>query len=319
MTARALLFDEDAARDVELDEAVADLGRSRLLWVELDRADTDGVRRAAETLRAEERAVRLLVEGAGHPVVADFQRQVAVSVLVPDDADGELIEVSAVVGEDWLLTVAPREAETVGEFRDRVTGSGEVGALDALSFLAALLEWAIEGYLRAFDSVEEELDRVDVALMRAADDVLDETLGSLVELRRRTGRLRRALSAHRRVLVALAHPELDAVSSEESAERFTSLVDRLDHAIGAAEAARDSVLGSFELIIARSGQRTNEIMKVLTLASVLLLPSSVLAGVMGMNFKVGLFEHPQLFWVVLGAMLLFAAGALAVARLRRWI
>ncbi|HZO50536.1 MAG TPA: CorA family divalent cation transporter, partial [Gaiellaceae bacterium] len=187
------------------------------------------------------------------------------------------------------------------------------------SFLAALLEWAIEGYLRAFDAVEEDLDRVDVALMRAADDVLDETLGSLVDLRRRTGRLRRALSAHRRVLVALAHPELDAVSSEESAERFTSLVDRLDHAIGAAEAARDSVLGSFELIIARSGQRTNEIMKVLTLASVLLLPSSVLAGVMGMNFKVGVFEHPQVFWVVIGVMLLFAAAALAAARLRRWI
>ncbi len=316
---RALLFDEDAAHDVELDEAVADLGRSRLLWVALDRADTDGVQRAAEAVGADERAVRLLVEGTGHPVVDDFERQVVVSVLVPGDADGELVEVSALVGVDWLLTVAPREAETVREFRQRVTGRGEVGELDAPSFLAALLEWAIEGYLRAFDAVEEDLDRVDVALMRAADDVLDETLGSLVDLRRRTGRLRRALSAHRRVLVALAHPELDAVSSEESAERFTSLVDRLDHAIGAAEAARDSVLGSFELIIARSGQRTNEIMKVLTLASVLLLPSSVLAGVMGMNFKVGVFEHPQVFWVVIGVMLLFAAAALAAARLRRWI
>jgi magnesium transporter len=42
----------------------------------------------------------------------------------------------------------------------------------------------------------------------------------------------------------------------------------------------------------RTAQRTNDTMRLLTLASVILLPSVVLAGVMGMNFKVGLFEDP---------------------------
>jgi Mg2+ and Co2+ transporter CorA len=37
-------------------------------------------------------------------------------------------------------------------------------------------------------------------------------------------------------------------------------------------------------------------MKVLTLASVILLPGSLLAGVMGMNFKAPLFPHTFLFW-----------------------
>jgi Mg2+ and Co2+ transporter CorA len=43
-------------------------------------------------------------------------------------------------------------------------------------------------------------------------------------------------------------------------------------------------------LIARGGQKTNRIMTVLTLTSVILLPSALLAAVMGMNFKVGLFR-----------------------------
>jgi len=59
--------------------------------------------------------------------------------------------------------------------------------------------------------------------------------------------------------------------------------------------------------------------KLLTLVTVILLPATLLAGVMGMNFKVGLFEHAWLFWVVVGTMLLIAALVLSLARVRRWI
>ena len=56
--------------------------------------------------------------------------------------------------------------------------------------------------------------------------------------------------------------------------------------------AREAIVGSFDVLIARGGHRTNEIMKVLTLTSVILLPGALIAGVMGMNFKVGLFDEP---------------------------
>jgi Mg2+ and Co2+ transporter CorA len=58
---------------------------------------------------------------------------------------------------------------------------------------------------------------------------------------------------------------------------------------------------------------------VLTLASVLMLPSTVIAGVMGMTFEVGLFGNPAGFWIVIGLMAVVAGTTLAVARHRRWI
>ena len=87
----------------------------------------------------------------------------------------------------------------------------------------------------------------------------------------------------------------------------------------AAREAKESTRGSFDLLVARIGQRTNDIVKLLTLVTVILLPASVLAGVMGMNFKVGLFDLVWMFWAVIGAMLGIAVLVLSIARNRRWI
>jgi Mg2+ and Co2+ transporter CorA len=97
------------------------------------------------------------------------------------------------------------------------------------------------------------------------------------------------------------------------------LRDRLEAAVQAARDSRESVVGSFDVLLASTGQRTNEIMKVLTLVSVLILPGTLLAGVMGMNFKLGLFTEDVYFWVVIAAMVLVAIVTLVVARMRDWI
>ena len=69
--------------------------------------------------------------------------------------------------------------------------------------------------------------------------------------------------------------------------RFASLLSRFESTLQEARDAREPIVGYFDVLIARGGHRTNEIMKVLTLASVILLPGALIAGVMGMNFKVG--------------------------------
>jgi Mg2+ and Co2+ transporter CorA len=52
---------------------------------------------------------------------------------------------------------------------------------------------------------------------------------------------------------------------------------------------------------------------------VILLPGALLAGVMGMNFKVGLFQNASLFWVVVAVIIAVAPVTLGVAKLRSWI
>jgi magnesium transporter len=140
----------------------------------------------------------------------------------------------------------------------------------------------------------------------------------LVGLRIRVGRLRRALLAHRAPLLALAHPELEALGDRGSAEQFERLTSRFELTLQSARDVRESI-SSFDVLIARTGHRTSEIVKVLTLASVIFLPGALLAGVLGMNFKVGLFAHTAFFWVAIGVMVAIGVGTLTTAKLRRWI
>jgi Mg2+ and Co2+ transporter CorA len=143
----------------------------------------------------------------------------------------------------------------------------------------------------------------------------------LVETRSRVGRLRRALAPHREIFAALAHPELDLISTERSAERFEKLATQVDNALASARDAKDAVVSSFDVLILRTEHRTGEVVKVLTLASILLLPGALIAGVMGMNvnFSSGTFVHSPLFWVVVSAIIVIALATLGFARLREWI
>ncbi len=60
-------------------------------------------------------------------------------------------------------------------------------------------------------------------------------------------------------------------------------------------------------------------MKILTLTSVILLPGALLAGLMGINFKVGLFETTWVFYVVVATVLAIAPITIGIAKRRNWI
>jgi Mg2+ and Co2+ transporter CorA len=53
--------------------------------------------------------------------------------------------------------------------------------------------------------------------------------------------------------------------------------------------------------------------------SVIMLPGALLAGVMGMNFKVRLFDQTNLFWVVVALIVAVGPVTLLVAKRRNWI
>jgi Mg2+ and Co2+ transporter CorA len=89
--------------------------------------------------------------------------------------------------------------------------------------------------------------------------------------------------------------------------------------VDAVENARELLIGTFDVYMASSAQRTNEVMKALTILSAILLPAVVLAGVMGMNFKIGFFDNPANFWIAIAAMGLLAVGVLAISRWRGWL
>jgi magnesium transporter len=315
----ALLFRKDEVEEVaEWPRRLGRLGRSSLLWIDLEQPNEEELAQLAEALELAEESVRRLQGDDGGPHLGDYETYLHMTGFAPRGDEHEIQRVSCLVSTSWVVTVRDGPVKVVDELRERAEGAGDVGQLDGLDFLADLLTWVLEGFLRAFEAMDVELEEIDESAMTGSASH-ERTLSRLVEIRAEVGRLRRLVVAHRAVLLALTRPELGGISTEQSAARFEALVERLGEITQAARDSRESVVGSFDVLMTQVGQRTNDIMKTLTLVSLLLLPGTLLAGVLGMNFKVGLFDHPDLFWVTLALIVAVALGTLLLVRQRHWI
>src|ERR687898_109982 len=318
----AILFDQaEVERLDDLPGRPEGLKGSKLLWVDIDRSDAERAAAVAEAFDLDDATREGLASSSGRARFHDYGRYIHVTTFSPSEEDDEdeddLIALECVVGRNWVITAHDRPIPVLEEFTERISGSGDTGVLDGPAFLATLLEWVLNAYSGAFERLEERLEEFDVEAMRGKG--VERDIEKLVAARREVGVLRRALSAHRSALTALTHPELEALGSDASGERFQSLLSRFEATVQEARDARESTVGSFDVLIARTGHRTNHIMKILTLTSVILLPGAVIAGVMGMNFKVGFFESTWLFYLVIAAMVAVALVTVGVAKRRDWV
>jgi len=318
----AFVFDAQQSEQVEdWAAALERLDHGQLLWIAMHEPTEEEVVALQEMLALGDRNAGRLREPPRSASVADEGERMHVTLYAVSGNGNApaLVPVECVLGPNWIVTSYRQRIEVLDEFFERAKGGGQIGALDAPSFVATIIDWIVASYLRALDAVESELEELDARVMTNTPRAAADDLTRLVELRRTIGTLRRALSPHREVVVSLSHPELDALSSEKSAQRFADLERRVTQALDTAREAKESTFGSFDLLVTRIGQRTNDIMKVLTLVTVILLPATVLGGIMGMNFEVGLFDSAWIFWVVIAAMLGIAVVVLTVARNRAWI
>jgi magnesium transporter len=224
-------------------------------------------------------------------------------------------EVDLIAAPNIVLTIHDGPVIALQRYREGLEGETRLGLLTAGDLMSSLVDEIIVGYFLLAELIEREIDALDQRALhgRPGDDILGDT----VALRRRIGLVRRTLAPHREALSTLALPEMDV---EESVGRpWPGLVDRVEAAMSAVEGLREGLIGTFDIHMGRVSQRANDVMKILTLLSAVLLPAVVLAGVMGMNFKLGFFDEPSNFLWVVGSMAVLAIGILAVARARRWL
>ena len=165
--------------------------------------------------------------------------------------------------------------------------------------------------------MEHRLEEFDIQAMRG--DGGEQHIEQLVTMRRQVGALRRALAHHRSALVARHAPRAGGAGGSRLRGTLPVVATAVESTVQEARDAREAIVGSFDVLIARTGHRTNDIMKVLTLTSVILLPGMVIAGLMGMNFRVGLFDAAWGFYVVVAVTVAIAVLVVGVAKLREWI
>ena len=224
-------------------------------------------------------------------------------------------EIDLVAGRNIVLTVHDGPVAALQRFDDSLDGETRLGLLDAAGLLSSFVDEVLTGYYQAVEHIEREIDELDQKALhgRSRDDVL----AAIVAVRSRIGLVRRTLAPHRDALATLGRPEMQV--EETIGQPWPGLLDRLEGAIAAIDGLRDALLGTYDIHMGRMSQHANDVMKILTLLSAVLLPAVVLAGVMGMNFKMAFFDDTTNFFIVVGAMGGLAILIFGVARWRRWL
>jgi magnesium transporter len=297
------------------------------LWVDLE-APSDEERGILERVFGFHRlAVENCLASSNHPRIDDygdylymvFHGVVAAKggVLTGGSRVG-LVEVDVFLGPRFLLTYHAGTQSAIAAVRRKCQEVQDAMKRGPDRLLAELLDHMADEYVDLMEQLDEEIDTVEDRLFKHAPR---PALREIFSLKKDVLHLRRVLNPQREVLNRLARSESKVVSKEETIY-FRDVYDHIYRVSEMLESFRDVLTGAMEVYLTVVSNRTNEIMKVLTVFSIVLMSASLLAGLYGMN--VPLPGAPgegsrAAFYALLGIMV-GAAGALFLFfRKRRWI
>lgn len=291
-----------------------------LLWVDLAAPEPQHLGAVLKRLELPEAFAELLPNGDATPTLRNYGASFGLRAIaaVMDESQRITAEPLAICcGTNVVVTAAARTPAYVGRVRERQQENIELGAIEAESFVVALLDAQLATYYEGMAALEAQVERLELALLsRREFDVLER----LRWLRQSASRLRRLLTSHRNVYGGLSRPDFRPAQGESVNAHFAALDSRFERALDLAEHSRELVVGTFELFAARAAMSTNRTMQVLTFVTVLSGALAVIAGVLGMNFAVPFFESGvRGFWAAIAGMGLVTLLAIVVARWRHWI
>jgi magnesium transporter len=225
-------------------------------------------------------------------------------------------EVDLFIGTNFVLSIHDQDVpsiETVMERLDRGVGLTARSPAGLVAHLAMVGSRRFPGLI---DHVENQLDTLEELAMRADPHALTEVYA----LRRDVIVLRRVVVPQRQIYDELAeeggHPLIDEASRREF-ERVTDYQSQILESLEAARSLLGSVQESYRGAIA---DQTNDIVRVLTVFSAILLPLTLISGIFGMNFvEIPLADNPIGFWLMVGAMAVIAVALWIYFGRRRFV
>lgn len=282
------------------------LAEEGFIWLDLYDETPEAIQAVGDALSLDEASLHDASEMTLLPRVDEFERYVYAVLfgLVPEAGGLATDEIDMFIGERFLVTVHRTPFNSI-QWLQSPSNVASTTNLDTPARVAAFL--AQLGTRRFLPIITELDDRIeDLELMAMSSDL--RTLPEVQALRRDVGLLRRAVGPQRDAINELAeslHPVIDSAARrafDRVFDHYVKIVDSLD----GARAQLGSVLETHRGVVA---DQTNEIVRLLTVFSAVLLPLSVLAGIWGMNVIDLPFGHAKGgFYVIVTGMGILALG-----------
>jgi magnesium transporter len=268
-------------------EAVDDTGGT--VWVDIEKPDGDPQGAAEAILRDVFHFHPLAIEDAlqevHNPKVDDWGDYLLIVFhsIDFDRASGHirLHELDVFLGRNYLVTHHVEPLLFLEQDRRNIerdpTNRMRHGA-DHL--LYHVLDMAVAEYLPVIEHLDQAIDDAQEEVFRRPTP---RTLRAIFRVKRTVLRLNRVLAPEREVVNRLARDSYDPID-EKHRVYFRDVYDHLVRIHDLTESLRDLISGALDTYLSAISNRTNDIMKMLTIVTVMFMPMSFLTGFFGMNF-----------------------------------
>lgn len=277
------------------------------IWVDVVGEEPDVVRSIGRTFGLDPGAVEDSFVETNLPLVEEHLHEVFVVLHGFATGEGERLstpEINVFIGRRFLVTIRDGTRASIEAVKDRIEDEGNLPVSTPAGMLAFLAHVAGRRYAPLIQELERRVDSLEDMAIRGEP----QTAVEVYALRRDVILLRRALAPQYDVYADLSgsnHPLID----EEARLTFTRVANQHRRALEALEAGRALLGSTLETYRGAVADQTNEIMRILTVFSALLLPLTLIAGIWGMNFgRIPGADNEWGFWSLVGVMVLLGIG-----------
>ncbi|MDP9494277.1 MAG: magnesium transporter CorA family protein [Actinomycetota bacterium] len=234
----------------------------------------------------------------------DFLFVVLHGVVTGEQRRLETSELDLFIGSDFLVTFHPMPLTSVDWVAEKAGISNHLVIRSPALTAAAIAEAGSRRYLPLLDALDDGIEELE-DLSFVGDP---STLSLTHALRRDVIVLRRIVGPQSEVLHQLSQTPT-ALLNDEARRAFRDVYDNLFRVVRWLDASRALLSGVGETYRGVVAERTNEVMKILTVFSAILLPLALVTGIWGMNFfNLPWADEPWGFLAVIGFMGFVAVG-----------
>ncbi len=213
----------------------------------------------------------------------------------PDIINKELTmqQISMFWGTNFVLTFQEHESDCYDPLFTRIKHGGSKQRLIQPDYMAyAILDAVIDNFFPILELYGTQLDEIEEA---AIDNPTTNIIRHIHGFKHDLHMLRRAAWALREAMASFR--ELATVSNSDLRFFVRDCEDHTIQLIDILESYRERTSGLMDIYLSSVNNRTNRIMKVLTIVAATFMPIGVLAGIYGMNFdRSKPWNMPELSW-----------------------
>jgi magnesium transporter len=227
------------------------------------------------------------------------------------------LDVDFFLGDNYLVTVQDGQSRSIQKLKELCQQHARILEEGPVALMHRIIDSMVDNYEPELDELEREMDRLEEQAVIGAGSHL---MRPILEVKRDLTALRRVLIPQRDAIGRLARREFPIISNE-MAYRFRDVYDHLVRYADEVTIFQDRMTGVLEGYLSAISNRLNQVMKVLTVVSTILLPMTVLTGLWGMNVMLPQFAGGPTaqFWWVVGIMGAITVVMLALFRSKHWI